>query len=64
MAQASAEMLPALKRQLAALRAADERYETTRVERRQRIEQSHQERAGLEKQIAQTPALLETAELG
>ena len=45
-----------LSRQMAALKAADSRYETTRLERRKSIEQGHQEIAALQVQIAGTQA--------
>jgi hypothetical protein len=45
-----------LKRQVVALKAADSRYETTRLERRKSIEQGHQEIAALQVQIAGTKA--------
>jgi len=45
-----------LSRQVVALKAADLRYETTRLERRKSIEQSHQEIAAIQVQIAGTKA--------
>ena len=45
-----------LSRQVAALKAADLRYEKTRLERRKRIEQGHKEIAALQVQIAGTKA--------
>lgn len=45
-----------LSRQVAALKAADLRYETTRLERRKSIEQGHQEIAAIQVQIAGTKA--------
>jgi hypothetical protein len=45
-----------LSRQAAALKAADLRYETARLERRKRIEQGHQEIAAIQVQIAGTQA--------
>jgi hypothetical protein len=45
-----------LSRQVVALRAADLRYETTRLERRKSIEQRHQEIAAIQVQIAGTKA--------
>jgi len=45
-----------LSRQVAALKAADSRYETTRQERRKRIEQGHKEIAAIQVQIAGTKA--------
>jgi hypothetical protein len=45
-----------LSRQAAALKAADSRYETTRLERRKTIEQGHQEIAAIQVQIAGTKA--------
>lgn len=44
----------ALSRQVAALKAADLRYQTTRVERRKRIEQAHKEMAAIQVEIAGT----------
>ena len=44
----------ALSRQLAALKAADARYEVAHVERRKVIDQRHQEIAGIQVQIAGT----------
>jgi hypothetical protein len=45
-----------LSRQVAALKAADLRYETTRLERRKSIEQGHQEIAAIQVQITGTKA--------
>ena len=45
-----------LNRQVVALKAADSRYETTRLERRKRIEQGHQASAAIQVQIAGTQA--------
>jgi hypothetical protein len=45
-----------LSRQVAALKAADLRYETTRLERRKRIEQAHKDIAAIQVQIAGTKA--------
>lgn len=45
-----------LNRQMVALKAADLRYETTRLERRKSIEQSHQDIAAIQVQIAGTKA--------
>lgn len=45
-----------LKRKVVALKAADSRYETTRLERRKSIEQGHQEIAAIGVQIAGTQA--------
>jgi hypothetical protein len=45
-----------LNRQAAALKAADSRYETTRLERRKSIEQGHKEIAAIQVQIAGTKA--------
>jgi hypothetical protein len=45
-----------LSRQVVALKAADLRYETTRLERRKSIEQGHQEIAAIQVQIAGTKA--------
>jgi len=45
-----------LRRQVVALKAADLRYETTRLERRKSIEQGHKEIAALQVQIAATQA--------
>lgn len=46
----------ALSRQVAALKAADLRYETTRLERRKRIEQAHKAIAAIQVEIAGTQA--------
>ena len=46
----------ALSRQLAILKAADQRYENTRVERRKSIAQSHQQSEAIQAQIAETQA--------
>jgi hypothetical protein len=45
-----------LRRQVVALKAAELRYETTRLERRKSIEQGHKEIAALQVQIAGTQA--------
>lgn len=45
-----------LSRQVAALKAADLRYETTRLERRETIEQGHRDIAAIQVQIAGTKA--------
>ena len=45
-----------MSRQVVALKAADLRYQTTRLERRKSIEQGHQEIAAIEVQIAGTKA--------
>ena len=45
-----------LSRQVVALKGADLRYETTRLERRKSIEQGHQEIAAIQVQIAGTQA--------
>jgi hypothetical protein len=45
-----------LNRQIVALKAADLRYETTRLERRKSIEQAHQDIAAIQVQIAGTKA--------
>jgi hypothetical protein len=45
-----------LSRQVVALKAADLRYETTRLERRESIEQGHKEIAAIQVQIAGTKA--------
>ena len=45
-----------LRRQVVALKAADLRYETTRLERRKSIEQGHKEIAAIQVQIAGTKA--------
>ncbi len=45
-----------LRRQVAALKAAELRYETTRLERRKSIEQGHKEMAALQVQITGTQA--------
>ena len=46
----------ALRRQLAAAKAADHRYETTRLTRRKDIEEGHQQLANIQIQIAATAA--------
>jgi len=45
-----------LRRQVAALKTADLRYETTRLERRKSIEQAHQQIAAIQVEIAGTKA--------
>jgi hypothetical protein len=59
LAQESATETPEYKelsRQVAALKAADLRYETTRLERRKSIEQGHRDIAAIQVQIAGTKA--------
>ena len=46
----------ALSRHVAAAKAADQRYETTRIERRKSIDQGHKEIAAIQIQIAATQA--------
>ena len=46
----------ALNRQVALLKASDQRYQTTRVERRKSIDKGHQEIEGVQAQIAETQA--------
>ena len=45
-----------LRRKMAALKVADQRYERTRITRRKSIDQSHQQMAGIQIQISETKA--------